>query len=80
MSLHLTLVTFTLFAVYAYRDIWPLMTFTLDPADKAEGSALWVKVAFVTFVGAIEPMFEPYVYIPEVPQVTIISAPSGGYG
>ncbi|PSR81333.1 hypothetical protein PHLCEN_2v6412 [Hermanssonia centrifuga] len=68
MSLHLTLVTFTLFAVYAYRDIWPLMTFTLEPADKAEGSILWVKVAFVAFVGAVEPMFEPYVYIPVDPQ------------
>ncbi|PSR73260.1 hypothetical protein PHLCEN_2v10875 [Hermanssonia centrifuga] len=70
-SLHLTLVTFTLFAVYTYRDIWPLMTFTLEVADKDEGSILWVKIALVAFTGVVEPMFEPYPYIPVDHKVII---------
>ncbi|KAJ3551734.1 hypothetical protein NM688_g4534 [Phlebia brevispora] len=63
ISLHLTVVTFTIWAGYAYRDVWPLMTFTLKPLDEAEGHVLWVKVALLTFVGLIEPLFEPHAYI-----------------
>ena len=61
-SRHLTLVTFTVLAVYLYRDIWPLMTFTLQPADSAEGILLWVKIALLAFVGVVEPLFEPFPY------------------
>ncbi|EKM56946.1 uncharacterized protein PHACADRAFT_172648 [Phanerochaete carnosa HHB-10118-sp] len=59
-SLHLSLVTSTFLMVYAYRDIWPLMTFTLQPKDRDEGSLLWAKVALATLVGAVEPILEPY--------------------
>ncbi|PSR71574.1 hypothetical protein PHLCEN_2v12546 [Hermanssonia centrifuga] len=67
-SLHLTLVTCTLFAVYAYRDIWPLMTFTLEPEDKGQGRILWAKIAFAAFAGVVGPLFEPYAYIPLDPK------------
>ena len=50
--------------LYAYRDIWPLMTFTLRPADEAEGAFLWAKVALLLFIGVVVPMCEPYPYIP----------------
>lgn len=63
-SLHLSAVTLTIFAVYAYRDIWPLMTYTLRPLDEAEGAILWVKVALAGLVGIVLPTFEPYPYIP----------------
>ncbi|EKM56938.1 uncharacterized protein PHACADRAFT_208107 [Phanerochaete carnosa HHB-10118-sp] len=63
-SLHLSLVTFAILAVYAYRDVWPLMTFALQPKDGHEGVFLWTKLALAAFVGAIEPMFEPYPYVP----------------
>ena len=55
-------------AVYAYRDVWPLMTFTLEPADRTEGELLWYKVT-VTFLVNLLPLFEPYPYIPHDPTV-----------
>lgn len=60
-------------AVYAYRDVWPLMTFTLQPADSAEGDLLWAKVAVASLV-ALLPLFEPYPYIPYDPAVRISSS------
>ncbi|KAF7797042.1 hypothetical protein EIP86_008234 [Pleurotus ostreatoroseus] len=66
-SAHLTLVTFAVFVLYCYRDIWPLMTFTLRPADEAEGDILWAKIALVFFVSSVGPLFEPYPYIPVDP-------------
>lgn len=69
-SLHLSLLTFTALAVYAYRDIWPLMTFTLQPKDSAEGELLWAKIGLLIFVGGIVPLFEPYPYIPCDPSVS----------
>ncbi|THH01300.1 hypothetical protein EW026_g1369 [Hermanssonia centrifuga] len=67
-SLHLTLVTCTLFAVYAYRDIWPLMTFTLEPEDKGQGRILWAKITLAAFAGIVGPIFEPYAYTPVDPK------------
>ena len=71
MSRHLDLVTIAIFASYAYRDIWPLMTFTLRPIDEVEGSILWVQVALSCFVGVVEPLFEPRAYIPVEPEVNV---------
>ena len=69
VSAHLTWVTFVMAACYVYRDVWPLMTYTLEPADRAGGTLFWVKISLITFVGIIEPLFEPYPYIPVDPKV-----------
>ena len=71
-SLHLSLVTFSILAVYAYRDVWPLMTIPLRPKDEAEGNILWVKIALLAFVGVFLPLFEPYPYIPYDPEVSAL--------
>ncbi|KAI0703637.1 hypothetical protein BC835DRAFT_1262769 [Cytidiella melzeri] len=63
LSFHFSVVVLAVFALYAYRDIWPLMTFTLRPADEAEGRVLWVKTALAT-LAVVLPLFEPYPYIP----------------
>ncbi|KAG8215620.1 hypothetical protein J3R82DRAFT_7488 [Butyriboletus roseoflavus] len=63
VSAHLTIVLSTLFAVYGYRDIWPLLTFTEQPIDSCEGLLLWAKLATLT-VGAVYPLFSPRLYIP----------------
>ena len=47
------------------------MTYILQPKDQYEGVLLWAKVALVTFVGIIEPLFEPYPYVPYDPSVSI---------
>ncbi|KAJ3504137.1 hypothetical protein NMY22_g18022 [Coprinellus aureogranulatus] len=41
---HLNLVLLVCLAVYAYRDVLPLATFTLSPSDRKEGWVLWAKV------------------------------------
>lgn len=68
-SFHLTSVTLAVCALYAYRDVWPLWTFTLHPIDQAEGGILWAKVALALFISVIEPLFEPYPYVPVDPKV-----------
>ena len=68
-SLHLTLVLLAIAAPYAYRDIWPLTTTTLRPLDEDEGKILWAKVALAIFVSLVEPIFEPYPYVPVDPKV-----------
>ena len=70
-SFHLSVVSLATFALYAYRDIWPLMTFTLRPADEAEGRALWGKVALALLSGVILPALEPYPYIPVDATVSV---------
>ncbi|EIN13416.1 P-loop containing nucleoside triphosphate hydrolase protein [Punctularia strigosozonata HHB-11173 SS5] len=65
---HLIFVLATAFAVYAFRDIWPLMTFTLTPADISEGGLLWAKIAAVTIAGVFVPLFIPRIYVPVDPQ------------
>ncbi|KAH9911177.1 P-loop containing nucleoside triphosphate hydrolase protein [Epithele typhae] len=42
--------------VYAYRDLWPLATVDLSPADSAEGTLMWVKIALLSIAGIF---FEP---------------------
>lgn len=69
VSAHVTLVVLALFGVYAFRDIWPSMTFTLHPQDLSEGWLLWAKIGNSAFSAIVVPMLEPYPYIPLDPQV-----------
>ncbi|KAJ6498479.1 hypothetical protein C8R47DRAFT_1212167 [Mycena vitilis] len=54
-------------ALYAYRDVYPLATYTLSPLDSDEGAVLWVKIAllFVAAVGV--PLTVPRAYVPVDP-------------
>ncbi|GJF00392.1 ATP-binding cassette transporter [Phanerochaete sordida] len=68
LSLYTTLFSFAAFTCYAYRDIWPLLTFTLHPLDGAEGDILWVKLALAAWAGFLGPLLEPFPYIPLHPK------------
>lgn len=68
MTFHPTLVILAVLGAYTYRDLWPLLTFTLRPLDLAEGPFLWAKAALATFAGFILPILEPYPYIPLDPN------------
>ncbi|TBU23091.1 hypothetical protein BD311DRAFT_811015 [Dichomitus squalens] len=65
---HLVTVLLMTWAVYVYRDLWPLATFTLQPADASEGSLLWAKVSVLTFAAVIIPLVVPRQYIPVDPK------------
>ncbi|KIK08096.1 hypothetical protein K443DRAFT_672979 [Laccaria amethystina LaAM-08-1] len=55
-------------AVYLYRDVWPLATYTLTPIDASEGSLLWAKLGVLCFTAAFIPLFIPRVYEPVDPR------------
>ncbi|KAJ3543408.1 hypothetical protein NM688_g5857 [Phlebia brevispora] len=67
-SMHLTWVSSATFLTYTYRDLWPLMTFTLRPLDEAEGILLWIKIALSSIIAVIIPLLEPYPYVPANPE------------
>ncbi|PPQ77073.1 hypothetical protein CVT25_014886, partial [Psilocybe cyanescens] len=54
--------------VYGYRDIWPLATYDLVPADIAEGGILWAKISVLVFITTVIPLFCPRPYIPVDPK------------
>ena len=66
---HLVWVLFGTWIVFAYRNLYPLSTFTLSPIDIEEGWLLWAKVGVLTFVAAIIPIIIPTQYIPFDPKV-----------
>ncbi|KAJ7284876.1 P-loop containing nucleoside triphosphate hydrolase protein [Mycena rebaudengoi] len=64
---HANAVLFFAFAVYAYRDILPLATFTRVPADLTEGPILWAKISLLFAAAVVVPLFTPRQYIPVDP-------------
>ncbi|KAH9169370.1 P-loop containing nucleoside triphosphate hydrolase protein [Lactarius sanguifluus] len=67
-SLHLSSLLLVTFFVYAYRDIWPLLTFVLSPADEREGILLWFKLGLLTFAAVVIPLVIPRQYVPINPR------------
>ncbi|KAF9480291.1 multidrug resistance-associated ABC transporter [Pholiota conissans] len=65
---HNNFVLLTTFTLYAYRDVWPLATYSGGPIDAYEGPLLWVKLAILTVVAVIIPLFIPRQYIPVDPK------------
>ena len=68
-SVHLLLLLLVTLSVYAYRDIWPLLTFTLFPEDASEGVLLWEKIGLLAVAGIIIPLVTPRQYVPLDPKV-----------
>lgn len=55
--------------VYAYRDVWPLLTYTLDPVDGSEGWLIWTKIGVLSYAAVVVPLLIPRQYIPVDPLV-----------
>lgn len=53
--------------LYAYRDLWPLLTFTLIPTD-LDNPITWARVSLLTFVAVVIPMIRPRTYVPADPN------------
>lgn len=67
---HLNIVVLVPLVVYGYRDVWPLVTYDLSPADGVEGKTLWIKIACMAFAAIFLPLFAPRQYIPVDPEVS----------
>ncbi|KAI0655608.1 P-loop containing nucleoside triphosphate hydrolase protein [Cubamyces menziesii] len=59
LNRHVSLVTLVVWIVYTYRDLWPLATYTLVPADASEGWVLRVKYSALTLTGVVIPLVTP---------------------
>ena len=66
---HNNFVLFIALAVYVYRDIWPLATYTENPVDRSEGTILWAKLVVLFTTAVIIPLVVPRQYIPVDPKV-----------
>ncbi|KAJ7080601.1 hypothetical protein B0H15DRAFT_482057 [Mycena belliarum] len=64
---HANVVLFSAFCVYAYRGLFPLATFTREPADLADGPNLWARIALLFVSGVAVPLLTPSQYIPVDP-------------
>jgi hypothetical protein len=67
-SRHLSFLLLVSFAVFVYRDIWPLATFSLTPKDISEGWFLWAKILILTLAGVVNPLIVPRQYVPFDPK------------
>lgn len=72
---HLIWVLFGTWVVFAYRNIYPLGTFTLEPLDLHEGWCMWAKLSVLTFAAVLVPSFVPTQYIPFDPKVCLVILP-----
>ncbi|KAJ4000261.1 hypothetical protein F5050DRAFT_1804229 [Lentinula boryana] len=61
---HLNIVLLAALGVYLYRDVYPLITFTLKPKDLSEGGILWAKIGLLTILGVVIPLAIPRPYVP----------------
>ncbi|KAG8912149.1 hypothetical protein FRC00_005159 [Tulasnella sp. 408] len=68
VSKHLTTLLFVTWSVYAYRDLYPLATYTKHPVDAADGWITWVRVGLLTLVGAVLPLVVPRRFVPVDPK------------
>jgi hypothetical protein len=71
ISFHLSSILLGIFFVYAYRNVWPLLTFSLTPVDAYEGALLWIKIGLLAFAAIVVPLLVPSQYIPIDPKVKL---------
>jgi hypothetical protein len=69
---HLVVVLLATWIISTYRNVWPLATYTLIPADGAEGWLLWIKYAFLTVAGVVVPLTIPREYRPYDVKVSLL--------
>ncbi|KAI9061281.1 P-loop containing nucleoside triphosphate hydrolase protein [Trametes sanguinea] len=73
--MHVSLILAVTWAVYMYRDVWPLATLDLSPADAAEGPALWGKLYLLSLGGVAIPLVCPTKYTPVNPKEPLQPSP-----
>ncbi|KAH8101555.1 hypothetical protein BXZ70DRAFT_101862 [Cristinia sonorae] len=65
---HLRCVLFATWLVFAYRDLYPLATYDLEPLDSEDGNALWAYIGTQTAAAFFVPLFVPRPYLPVDPK------------
>ncbi|KEP45171.1 ABC transporter, partial [Rhizoctonia solani 123E] len=65
---HLVILLLVAIGVYAWRDLVPLATYHLHPADAAGEWLTWSRIGVLTFASLIVPLCIPRVYVPLDPK------------
>jgi hypothetical protein len=60
---HLDVLLFLAFALYAYRDFWPMITTYLAPVD-LDIPSTWSRLVILTIAAALIPLVRPRTYVP----------------
>jgi hypothetical protein len=68
-NFHLVSLLFGVWVVFAYRNVYPLATFTLKPVDLNEGWVMYFNLSVLTFAAIVIPLVIPAQYIPFDPKV-----------
>lgn len=68
-STHVDVLLLVEFAVYFYRDICPLATFSLQPVDVRDGGLLWALIGVLSVIAIIIPLVKPRQYTPSDSEV-----------
>jgi len=68
---HNNFVMFAALAVYVYRNVWPLATYTEKPVDLSEGALLWIKLIVLFTTAVVIPLLVPRQYVPVDPKVLV---------
>ena len=76
ISSHLTFVLLASWTIYVYRDVWPLATYHLTPADRQD-AMFGAKFAALSVAAVIVPLAMPRKYVPYNPKV---GCPESTYG
>lgn len=63
---HLDVLLLLGFALYAYRDIWPLLTTYLSPMD-IQNPNTWARLALLSAAAVLIPLIRPRTYTPADP-------------
>lgn len=64
ITLHLETLLFVAWAVFLYRDVWPLATYTLSPQDLNDGWIIWAEISLLTVAAILIPGLTPRQYVP----------------
>ncbi|KAG7450174.1 P-loop containing nucleoside triphosphate hydrolase protein [Guyanagaster necrorhizus] len=64
---HFNAVLLSAFGIYFYRDLFPLLTYTL-PMQDTENCILWAKIVLLGIVAVLVPLIIPRAYIPVGPE------------
>lgn len=73
LALHLNILLLSALAIYTYRDVWPLATFTREPLDLNPAWFTWTSIALLTLSGVVVPILIPHEYIPIDPNVPFLT-------
>ena len=63
---HLDILLLLAFALYAYRDLYPLATYNLMPRD-IPNAITWSRIGLLSLVAVLIPLTRPRTYIPVDP-------------